>query len=463
MDNFFYVTLAGNDPSDLEETVKNYCDDYILQEHIISSKITSENYAKLKKGLINNPYIKILKKVKFVQPNLIPIPPFNKELKRINKKIKRLNSELNNDFEILFFKKYFNNNEIQKSFSFFKNVFPKLIKIEELPEKTYKGKISNLLKISTDIEIDKKGLFITGGIHGNEWIPPESIIYFVKILCYAYSNNTSIEIGENKYRKDTIQEIVNAINFYIFPLVNPDGRELSQSRSSDDNMIGRKNCNPTENGNLGVDLNRNFDYLWDFGKYYSEFINVPFLSKEPSSYNYIGNCPFSEPESKNVLSVVRKYKSKINYFLDIHSKETGENLILYSWGNSKSQTQYRDMNNSNKNYWGKHGSEFYGEYVEANDFEIRKNIAKSMAIASSKANFSKRNYIAKTSKNLYLMSGTARDFMESFLSFENNSNKIHSFMIEASEKSFNPSIFRRRRMINEIFASIMELCVQIIK
>jgi len=457
---YFYVTLAGDNLKELEELASNYDGDYIYDENIISVRIDNIRYEKLKKFLKDSPYARIIKRINFKEEKKFQISPYILEQKCINRTRNRFEGNLGMNFDNLFIKKYLNESEIESSFNYMKRAFPKLINIEKLPEFTYDSKQSFLLKISSNSKNKKKGLFITGGIHGNEWIPPESLIYFVKKLCFAYIKQDYIKIGENIYDKIIIQKIANNINFYIFPLVNPDGRKKSQSRISDNNMIGRKNNRPIENGNFGIDINRNFNFVWDYNKYFS---HVPFSSKDPSHPNFIGNCPFSEPESKNVLFVANKYNSKINFFLDIHTKELGENLILYSWGNSKSQTKYPDLNFSNHNYWNKHGTDYYGEYVNSKDLEFRKNIARNMALASSKVSHHQKKYFAKTANNLYLMSGASRDFMESLSKQDTNSNTIHSFMIEASEKSFNPSIYRRRRMINEICASILELCVQIIK
>ncbi|MBL0107267.1 MAG: hypothetical protein IPP52_08285 [Ignavibacteria bacterium] len=129
--------------------------------------------------------------------------------------------------------------------------------------------------------------FITGGVHGNEWIPPEALIYFIKSLCDAFKNNKDLVIGKNTYPKETINKILERIEFYIYPLVNPDGRYQSQTRTNSDSMIGRKNRRPISKKYFGVDINRNFDFLWDYEKYFSRKAETYNLSKNISSDNYI--------------------------------------------------------------------------------------------------------------------------------------------------------------------------------
>jgi len=151
--------------------------------------------------------------------------------------------------------------------------------------------------------------------------------------------------------------------------------------------------------------------------------------------------------------------------MDIHSFNANKNLVLYSWSHSKSQTKKPELNLRNSNYWGNHGGEFYGEYVENSDFEIRRRIAKRIALAAIKANNYRyaRKYIAKPSFDMYLMTGGSRDFMESRNIFENSSPKIHSFFMEASGDSFFPTIRERKLLIKEIISSLFEFCLAILK
>jgi len=68
---------------------------------------------------------------------------------------------------------------------------------------------------------------------------------------------------------------------------------------------------------VGVDANRNFDFLWSSG------IGT---SADPEQLIHKGPAAFSEPESRNVRWLLDTHEH-IGYLVDVHSY--GE-LILYS-------------------------------------------------------------------------------------------------------------------------------------
>jgi murein tripeptide amidase MpaA len=129
----------------------------------------------------------------------------------------------------------------------------------------------------------------------------------------------------------------------VFPDVNPDGKNYSQTRD----VWWRKNRNPNTTAGHhttpGVDLNRNFDFLWDSG------IGT---SSNPTNPVYKGESAFSEPETCNVRHLLDTYQD-IGYFVDIHSYGR---LIMYSWGDDNNQTTNPEQNFTNTEYNGKRGT-----------------------------------------------------------------------------------------------------------
>src|SRR5690606_22812703 len=80
----------------------------------------------------------------------------------------------------------------------------------------------------------------------------------------------------------------------------------------------RKNRRNNGNGSYGVDLNRNYGFMWGTGG----------ASKSPSSEVYMGTEPFSEPETSAIRDFVRS-KTNTKVLLTFH---TFSELILYPWG-----------------------------------------------------------------------------------------------------------------------------------
>ena len=81
--------------------------------------------------------------------------------------------------------------------------------------KSYEGRDLFLIKIGTPSRgIRKPAVWIDGGIHAREWISPAAVSYLV----YELLENA----GNNAY-------ILDQYDFYVMPLVNPDGYEYTHT------------------------------------------------------------------------------------------------------------------------------------------------------------------------------------------------------------------------------------------
>ena len=83
---------------------------------------------------------------------------------------------------------------------------------------------------------------------------------------------------------DRITALVNGTEFFIIPIVNPDGYRYTWNSF----RMWRKNRRNNGNGSYGVDLNRNWAVGWGGGG----------SSGNPVSNPYRGTGPFSEITSR---------------------------------------------------------------------------------------------------------------------------------------------------------------------
>ncbi|XP_064089313.1 carboxypeptidase B-like isoform X2 [Macrobrachium nipponense] len=147
--------------------------------------------------------------------------------------------------------------------------------------------------------VEKKVVFVDGGIHAREWISPAAALYVIETLIA----NTGL---------------TETIEWQIMPMLNPDGYDYTWSKD----RLWRKNRSKSPSSTCyGVDLNRNFGFQWGgLG-----------TSSSPCSDVYKGTSAFSEPESGALRDAMLPLKGKVKAYITFHS--FGQ-TILYPWGYS---------------------------------------------------------------------------------------------------------------------------------
>ncbi|XP_065567648.1 carboxypeptidase B-like [Artemia franciscana] len=154
---------------------------------------------------------------------------------------------------------------------------------------SHEGRDMILVKISNG-GAAKPAVFVDGGIHAREWISPASVTYFMRELVENYAAHP---------------ELVNNVDWYFMPVINPDGYQFSH----DSDRLWRKNRRPNEDGCRGTDMNRNFGFHWNEGG-----------SSGYGCYDtYHGGAPFSEVESQVVRDVILANADQIQAYLTVHS------------------------------------------------------------------------------------------------------------------------------------------------
>ncbi|MCC6622940.1 MAG: carboxypeptidase regulatory-like domain-containing protein [Deltaproteobacteria bacterium] len=135
-------------------------------------------------------------------------------------------------------------------------------------------------------EPDEPAVFLNGAHHGNELLPIELVLDALQTLLERY--------GEPEIRR-----LVDGLEIWLVPLVNPDGNHAFWHGSS---LAGRKNARDTDgNGRFdptdGVDLNRNYPFAWGA---LGEVGSRAFARAE----YHRGPSPGSEPETRALMRLV---------------------------------------------------------------------------------------------------------------------------------------------------------------
>jgi len=307
-------------------------------------------------------------------------------------------------------------------------------------------------------------VYLNAGIHARERGGPDGLLYFIGDLLYANKNNVGLKYGSKSYTAAQVKTALSTGIVFV-PLSNPDGVAYDHSSNS----CWRKNRNTASStgsaSSIGVDLNRNFDFVWDFTKKFASSVRSSVASTSPSSETYHGTAAFSEPETKSIKYVMDTF-SKVRWFIDLHSY-AGD--ILYSWGSDENQSNSPTMNFLNSAYDSVRGiltdtpgqGNGYGEYTPA--AENTANIAAARRIGSAMSTAAGRTYAVIPAADLYPTSGASDDYSYSRHFADTSKNLIHGYTIEfgfgnnAASCPFYPTQAQHNSNIKEIGAGFMEM------
>ncbi|EMD86355.1 hypothetical protein COCC4DRAFT_135680 [Bipolaris maydis ATCC 48331] len=295
------------------------------------------------------------------------------------------------------------------------------------PHKTYEGNtiIGGVANKAEKIKKDKQYIYFTSGIHARERGGPDNLIYFVSDLLYANKHRIGLTYGNKKYTNSQVKKALGAGIVFI-PMLNPDGVRHDQANSN----LWRKNRNPVSSRpneplSVGVDLNRNFDFLWNFTEKFDPSVSP--ASADPASQAFYGTGPFSEPETKDMAWVYDEYPN-IHWYIDVHS---AAGTLLYSWGDDIDQSHDPKQNLFNPAYDGKRGvvaDTTYLEYIDQEDWDNIRLAANRTTDAM--AAVGGREYVPQQAVGLYPTSGASDDWSFSRWHGDKSVTKVYGYTME---------------------------------
>lgn len=228
--------------------------------------------------------------------------------------------------------------------------------------KSYQGRNIWAAKVSDNVAVDENEpeVLFDGLHHADEHMGLEMTLKILHWLADGYGNDARIT------------KLVDTREVWIVFAVNPDGAEFDIRGGRF--HAWRKNRQPNANGTVGTDLNRNYGYRWGSGGR---------TSGNPLAITYKGPAAWSAPESRVVRDFVKSRvvngRQQIRAAITFH--EAGR-LVMWPYGYTKTNIP-GDMT--------------------AQDHAALVAIGKTMAKSNG--------YRAEQASDLYLTSGTSRDWL----------------------------------------------------
>jgi murein tripeptide amidase MpaA len=355
---------------------------------------------------------------------------------------------------------YLNVAEVETAVVNLASAHPSLCQLITLPNTTVEGRTSHALLLGGGAPGSRDCVMVIGGQHAKEWGSCEIILNLAVDLITAFETNTGRAYGGKVFSASQIQQIMNGLHVILFPLVNPDGRKFSQDNIASNAPVPewRRNRNSAYGDKsfncIGVDLNRNYDFMFDFKRL---FAAVGFVGlDDPCKDVFQGPSPFSEPESKNVRWLIDT-NPRTHWFVDLHS---GTQNIRLNWGDDEAQSTNPAMNFRNPAFdlrRGVRGDADYKEYVPPDDLLVEATLATRMHDAI----FAVRGLDYPAAQDVSFtgaIPGTAKDYVYARHFVDPSKGKIYGFTIEWGD--FQPLWPEMQLIIKDVTAGLIELCRQ---
>ena len=254
-------------------------------------------------------------------------------------------------------------------------------------------------------------------------------------------------------RRDEMRSLVEGCSSSLFPCVNPDGRHHSQTAEPMWRKNRRRVSADLDPRCVGVDLNRNFDALWDFRRHFAPDSGVSASDDPCHPQVYVGPAADSEPETQNVVWLFDRYPDT-RWFIDVHSYVPA---IYHTWGFDENQTSDPSMSFLNPAFDGQRGraGDAYREFIPR-----RRSRCRSRTLGSRDergdhgGERSGAGYELGQSFSLYPTSGTSDDY--AYRRHFVDGGKARSWALRSSAaRSFQPPWAEAEDVIRELCAGLV--------
>lgn len=234
------------------------------------------------------------------------------ELQKLGLKVEIVHEDLSEFYRSRFADKHYTGylslSSIESELMFLKYLYPDLITDKISIGTTYEGRNIYAVKVSDnpDVDEDEPEILYAGAIHAREGITPLIILDFITHLLENYGTDP-----EATY-------LVDNREMWFVAVINPDGYAYNDWNTPGGGGMWRKNRFNNGDGTFGIDLNRNYGYMWG----YDDEGSSPYTDDE----TYRGSGPFSEFESQAMRDFISAHEFVVTLYYHSYS-----NLLLWPW------------------------------------------------------------------------------------------------------------------------------------
>lgn len=189
---------------------------------------------------------------------------------------------------------------LEREMMAYQEAYP-FVKVQEIG----KSELGNSLW-AAEVGKGRKKLFLNGAHHGLEGITSDLLMRFLRDYAEAYQH-------QRKLGGVDVEALYRVVKLYVVPMVNPDGVELAvhglykghPCYKKIKTLVGNRDVKECWQANArGVDLNHNYDAMWEYAKAMEPCYGV--FGAGPTRYG--GRFPESEAETRAIVAYTEKEK-----------------------------------------------------------------------------------------------------------------------------------------------------------
>jgi hypothetical protein len=188
--------------------------------------------------------------------------------------------------------------EIEARLAYYAATYPAIATLSDVSTSVQGHPIKMLRLTGPGSTQNRPAFLIQANQHAREWVTPMCAMFIIDRLCEGYLVDPRLH------------HIVDNVDLYIIPSVNPDGYVYSRTTEA----LWRKNRRDNPGTTCdGVDLNRNWGYQWGLDGVGS--------SPDPCVETYRGAAAWSEPEIAGIKSLADSLaaQGRLRVWWDVHS------------------------------------------------------------------------------------------------------------------------------------------------
>ena len=210
---------------------------------------------------------------------------------------------------------YYTHEEINEHLQEISEDYPTLASSLQVIGQSLEGRDIYAIKLSDNPNVDENEpeVLYTGLHHAREPMSYMNLFYYMYWLLENYDTD------------DLASGILDNRELWFVPCLNPDGLVYNQEYAPNGGGMQRKNhretCSNNNNQNNwdGIDLNRNYGFMWGYDDQGS--------SPDPCNQTYRGPSSFSEPETQAIRDFVLEHD-----FLAAFNYHSYGNLLIHPYG-----------------------------------------------------------------------------------------------------------------------------------